>query len=38
MNLTAKDMGGGFLTTEGRKIAADLQNLLMAIVWIEILQ
>jgi hypothetical protein len=29
---------GGFLCTEGGKAAEDLENLLMAIVWIEILQ
>jgi hypothetical protein len=29
---------GGFSRTEGDKAAADLENLLMAIVWIEILQ
>jgi hypothetical protein len=37
--LETKGMGeGGFLRTEGGKAAADLENLLMAIVWIEILQ
>jgi hypothetical protein len=30
--------GGAFSRTEGGKAAADLENLLMAIVWIEILQ
>jgi hypothetical protein len=36
--LETKGMGGGFSRTEGGKAAADLENLLMAIVWIEILQ
>jgi hypothetical protein len=38
--LETKGMGGGgiFLCTEGGKAAEDLEILLMAIVWIEILQ
>jgi hypothetical protein len=37
--LESKGMGGGgFLHTKGGKAAADLENLLIAIVWIEILQ
>jgi hypothetical protein len=37
--LETKGMGGrGFLRTEGGKAVEDLDNLLMAIVWIEILQ
>jgi hypothetical protein len=28
--------GGGFLRTEGGKVAADLKNLLMAIFWIDL--
>jgi hypothetical protein len=36
--METKEIGGGFLRTEGGKAAEDLENLLMAIVWIEILQ
>jgi hypothetical protein len=37
--LEMKGLGGGdFLCTEGGKAADDMENLLMAIVWIEILQ
>jgi hypothetical protein len=36
--LETKGMGGGFSRTEGGKAAVDLENLLMAIVWIENLQ
>jgi hypothetical protein len=38
LHLGKKGMGGGFSRTEGSKAAEDLENLLMAIVWIEILQ
>jgi hypothetical protein len=38
LQLGDKRKGGGFLRTEGVKAAEDLENLLMAIVWIEILQ
>jgi hypothetical protein len=39
IHLGNKEMGSGeFLRTEGDKAAADLENLLMAIVWIENLQ
>jgi hypothetical protein len=33
-----KEWGGEFSRTGGGKAAEDLENLLMAIVWIEILQ
>jgi hypothetical protein len=38
LHLGNKRNGGGFLSTEGGKAVVDLENLLMAIVWIEILQ
>jgi hypothetical protein len=38
INLVQKEWGKGFSRTEGGKAAADLEKLLMAIVWIEILQ
>jgi hypothetical protein len=37
-NLKTKGMVGVFLRTEGGKAAVDLENSLMAFVWIEILQ
>jgi hypothetical protein len=38
-SLETKGTGeAGFLSTEGGKVAEDAENLLMAIVWIEILQ
>jgi hypothetical protein len=36
--LEIKGMGRGFSCTEGGKVAVDLENVLMAIAWIEILQ
>jgi hypothetical protein len=36
--LETKGMEGGDSCTEGDKAVEDLENLLMAIVWIEILQ
>jgi hypothetical protein len=38
LNLGNKRNGGGFLHTEGGKAAVDSETLLIAIVWIEILQ
>jgi hypothetical protein len=38
IHLGNKRNGVGFLHTQGGKAAEDLENLLMAIVWIEILQ
>jgi hypothetical protein len=38
LHLGNKRNGGEFSRTEGGKAAVDLKNLLMAIVWIEILQ
>jgi hypothetical protein len=38
LHLGNKRNGGGFSRAEGGKAAADLETLLMTIVWIEILQ